>query len=1307
MKRIVTIIAISFSFLLFFQDRLIAQNEILYPTEVIEAAYFDVTPPLRDMMVIEPGIRTREWKNNVVKNHMGFMEDIKNIPQLNGPDPVLQMKDGEKSTRSIGVNINGVGNLSGVAPPDTDGDVGPNHYFQMVNLAFAIYDKSGTLLYGPVDNSTLWSGFIGSWTGTNDGDPIILYDSYSDRWMATQFAINTGDGTQWELVAISQTGDPTGSWYRYAFQFTYMPDYPKFGIWPDGYYLSINQFQKIGSSYYWKGGGACVLNRDKMIAGDPTAEMVFFNLGTSYGSLLPADADGTLPPPTGTPNYFTRFTSGKLQLWELGVDWANTSNSTITRKPDISIASFSNSGFTINQPGTSTSLDDLADRLMYRLQYRNFGTHQAMVTNHTVNNGSNKAAVRWYEMRKTGTSWSLYQQGTYNPNDGNHRWMGSIAMNASGDIALGYSVSGSSTYPSIRFTGRNNGDPLGTMTIAETSIFSGTHSQTGVSRWGDYSCMSVDPINDQTFWFTTEYSNGGWSWKTRIASFDISETVVPIISVTPGSFDETLKLGQSSNQQMTVKNSGEGTLNFSTQIDYLSTGTGWLSVAPSSGSLSTGQTQICTVTFNTSTLSIGSYSAEINVTSNDPMNPLITIPVSLTVYSTTPAIVVNPVSIDFGQVIPGNTIQSSYTVTNAGNETLEIFNTVSNNTVFSANPVYFSIDPSEQQIVNVSFFPSNVGVVSGALTIYSNDPTQPQVQVQLTGEGFLPTPQNLDANVQGFDVNLSWNAPPGIGRQMLGYNVYRNNNILNTTLVTELFYEDTDVDGGIYDYKVSAVYDEGESLKAGPVTVTVGSPHIAINPLSFAEGLFPDETSTQVLQIQNTGELDLSVDLQLEYVVEKIGEPVAIDPEIYSGQLNQRTNEFGHEINYTPLDPVDGYCIPSADCSYGDGFTDFEMSEINNAGSGCSPNGYGDFTNMTADLIAGQAYNVTFRSGYSRQYVCLWIDFDNNDTFDESERLLTDFYLPNKNQYYTAQIVIPSEIATGENRLRVRANWLNSSSDPCADFNYGETEDYTVNITGAQVQWLSLDPVAVSIPSGQTVDINVIMNTIDLEIGTYYASILIYSNDPDNPFIEVPVSLEVLNLLADFEADNTQIMAGESVNFTDLSHGTPTSWEWAFDGGEPTTSGDQNPAGVTYNTPGTFDVSLTVTNDNGTDTETKTSYITVSEPPIPVADFDAGSTTIFAGESIGFTDLTTNGPTSWSWQFPGAEPQTSLVQNPTAITYNSPGIYDVTLSVDNAYGSDTETKFDYITVEALPVPEADFTVSSTIVFAGESIDFYD
>lgn len=490
--------------------------------KVITPVGFDISQKLSDIPPVTPGYLDQTWKEKVIPNKEGFLEEFKTEATWKGPDPVLQssMMKAASATAMIGQNFSGLSNTSGVAPPDTQGDVGPNNYFQMVNLSFQIWDKSGNSLYGPALSSTLWSGFTGPWTGTNDGDPIVLYDQIADRWIATQFSLpNYPAGPFYELVAVSQTGDPTGSWYRYAFEFANMPDYPKFGVWPDGYYMTINQFK--ATSLFFTGAAVCVLERSQMLSGNSGARMLLFNLGTTYGSLLPADADGSTQPAAGKPNYLANLGTNSLRIWEAKINWTTTSLSSVSLVKTLTTQSYSYSGITINQLGVSQTLDPLASRLMYRLQYRNFGSYEVMLTNHSVNaNGTGRAGVRWYELRNYGSGWNIYQQGTFAPADNTNRWMGSVAMNGNGDIGIGYSVSGTTTYPSIRFAGQsaaNSGSGL--LDVSETSIVAGTSSQTGVNRWGDYSMMSVDPANDNTFWYTNEYSNGGWNWLTQIASF--------------------------------------------------------------------------------------------------------------------------------------------------------------------------------------------------------------------------------------------------------------------------------------------------------------------------------------------------------------------------------------------------------------------------------------------------------------------------------------------------------------------------------------------------------------------------------------------------------------------------------------------------------------------------------------------------------------------------------------------------------------------------------------------------------------------
>jgi hypothetical protein len=483
-------------------------------------------------------------------------------------------------------NFEGTGNLYSVVPPDPNGDIGGDYYVQWVNLSMAVWHldrttNSATLVYGPASGSAIWAGFGGLCETTNQGDPIVLYDHLAGRWLMSQFAFTTTNpGPYYECIAISQTGDPTGAWYRYAFKTsdTIMNDYPHLGVWPDGYYMSTNQFDATNS---WAGAGAWVFERDKMLAGLPARQVYFnlYNVNQNFGGMLPSDLDGP-PPPTGTPEYFAEVDDSTwigpqdaLRIWEFHVDWTNPASSTfgVSGNPNaiilvsnfnpLCVSAVSYIKQCIPQPGTTARVDAVADRLMHRLQYRNFGSYATLVTNHTVDVGNSQAGVRWYELRRSGGAWGIQQQGTYSGDtpDSENRWMGSAAMDKDGDIAIGYSVSSSTVYPSIRYAGRLAGDPPDTLPQGEATLIAGGGSQvSSLARWGDYSMLGVDPTDDCTFWYTQEYypSTSSSGWHTRIGSFafptclatlkgDLQGTVTDHISGLPvagahvvaGSFD--------------------------------------------------------------------------------------------------------------------------------------------------------------------------------------------------------------------------------------------------------------------------------------------------------------------------------------------------------------------------------------------------------------------------------------------------------------------------------------------------------------------------------------------------------------------------------------------------------------------------------------------------------------------------------------------------------------------------------------------------------------------------------------------------
>ena len=494
------------------------------PVVVSAAVHSDVSGPLSSLVGVAASAATDKQK------HEKPLRVLPNMgTALNQADGALQTSSGPLVGTAAGLNFAGVGQgdysfTDQYAPPDTNGAVGATQYVQWVNTAFAVFDKStGKPISLPVAGNTLWAGFGGGCQNNNDGDPIVQYDKAANRWIFTQFSVSTTPYLQ--CVAVSTTSDATGSYARYAFSQPYFPDYPKLGVWPDGYYMSFNMFN--GNSF--AGARACALDRTKMLAGDPTATQQCVQLSASFASLLPSDLDGTTAPPANSPDFFMNFGSNSLNLWKFHVDFATSANTTFTGPTNIPVAAFSaacsGGGTCIPQPGTSNKLDSLADRLMYRLAYRTRGGVESLLVNHSVTAGSNRrnsvTSVRWYEIRSPNGTPTVYQRGTLGAGDGISRWMGSLAMDKVGDIALGYSASSGSVFPSVRYTGRLFTDPLGTMQT-ESIIQAGGGSQTGsLHRWGDYSAMTVDPVDDCTFWYTSEYlkTNGTWNWSTRIASF--------------------------------------------------------------------------------------------------------------------------------------------------------------------------------------------------------------------------------------------------------------------------------------------------------------------------------------------------------------------------------------------------------------------------------------------------------------------------------------------------------------------------------------------------------------------------------------------------------------------------------------------------------------------------------------------------------------------------------------------------------------------------------------------------------------------
>lgn len=512
----------------FVSVQLMAQkdNILRNPTE-IEVRFDGETVPLSEY-VEDPNaineITKTAKKGYHPKDDWILNENVNPLAKPNGDDPAWQQSYAPMApeTKSLSFNFNGIGD-TGVDPADPCIDVGPNHVIQMINGGsgsyFKVWDKNGNVLA----NATYLDNYMGFSAGA--GDPIVLYDEMADRWLMSEFA-SSGNVLH---VAISTTANPLGSWYTYSYNATNFPDYPKYSIWNNAYLVTTNE---NSSAVY-------ALNRTQMLSGTSGTAQRFTipHFGTiAFQAATPVSLNGTTAPPTGTPAMVMRIrddawsgaATDALEIWEFNINWNNANLTTLTQVATLNVQAYESElcGYTsfscIDQPSSNTNLDPLRELLMNRIHYRNFGTHESIVCCHVTDvNGNDRAGIRWYELRRTnGTAgtWSVYQQGTYSP-DAASRWMPSIGISATGNIGLAYSVSSSSVYPSLRYTGRKACDPLNTMTEPETVIIAGT-SANGSNRWGDYFAMGTDPSDGETFWFTGAYGQGN-GWNTRIAAFDL------------------------------------------------------------------------------------------------------------------------------------------------------------------------------------------------------------------------------------------------------------------------------------------------------------------------------------------------------------------------------------------------------------------------------------------------------------------------------------------------------------------------------------------------------------------------------------------------------------------------------------------------------------------------------------------------------------------------------------------------------------------------------------------------------------------
>ncbi len=717
-----------------------AQDQPLSPSYVGVGQYHGLSKPLRDIPAMTAGeyekmeIDAAKPRNEELRERLYPFESSA-LPK--GDDAAWQREMGTvQPPRAPIVSFDG--QSSPYFPPDCNGAAGPNHFMQTINSVYAIYTKTGALVAGPTNLNLLFGSVTGA--TCNDGDPIVLYDEQADRWLVVEFSVcGTND---YMLFAVSQTNDPTGAWHRYSFDVDDMPDYEKIGIWADGYYMGTNTSGTGKKDIY-------VVERSKMLNG-LTAQMVGFDNAwrpttiDGFMCVPPVDNDGAFAP-AGSPGLFITINDdaiagGSDQLWiyELAVNWTTPTSSTFTRSQQLGVPAFdSNFGANwdnIKQPGTTKELDAIPMVIMNAPQYRNFGSYQTLVCCHTVDvDNTDHAGVRWYELRRTSGTWSLRQSGTYAP-DAHSRWMGSISLNGQNELGLGYSISSTTVYPGIRYTGQSASayaTGAGVLDLAEQTVVTGAYSQTTYNRWGDYASICVDPSDDKTFWFTTEYIGSGGARKTRVASFQVGTAPagIDLVVLSPAVNPVTVNDGQTTTTSCSVKNQGTSASGTSNLKYYLSTdntysvgdillGTDAIAALGAGASVAAGKTVTIPAGTTPGTYYMLFYAdADAQVTETNETNNVGSVQLTVTSSAGTPDLVIlspatTPTTVNAGAVTTASCSVKNQGTAIAAASSLKYYLSADN--AYSAGDVYLATDAVGSLAANAS------SAFSKALTIPAN-----------------------------------------------------------------------------------------------------------------------------------------------------------------------------------------------------------------------------------------------------------------------------------------------------------------------------------------------------------------------------------------------------------------------------------------------------------------------------------------------------------------------------------------------------------------------------------------------------------
>ena len=1055
-------------------------NNVVHPSEIKHPVGFAVTNSLRN----KPIVTDFSLDNNefIYNEH----EDREINPNIHPPTNFDEIYRGQfNQTRSglpgIAPQIlkNFDGQDSGSYPPDTNGSVNENYYFQVVNTTYAIYDKNGNILAGPSDLNTIFDPNLPG-ANCNNGDPIVLWDEQANKWFYTEFSLcNNND---YMLIAVSQTDDPTGAWWSWSFDVDDTPDYMKFGIWQDGYYMATNT--SSGKDVY-------VFERDKMITGDPNPTMIGFDNPNrpdtfdGFHCILPLDNDGAWAP-NNTPGQFITIAdddqnnpADELWIFELNADWNTPSNSTFQRTQTLSVPSFAGN-FTgdwdnIPQPGTSQKLDGLSTILMYRANYRNFSGDQRLVVTHTIAESSDEGAIRWYELQNTGSGWSIRQTGNINP-DNTTRWNASIAINAQKEIGIGYSVSdGNSTYPSIRFCGQStaeNNNANGVMDIDETSIQNGQYSQDSYNRWGDYCNISVDPSDNRTFWFTSEYKKSN-THGTKIASFifpnscdypntqasnlqtnvqgqnqiDLSWTrgdgnQVIVLAKEGNAVDTDPSDGNSYNANSTFGNGDEiGTGNY---VVYNGTGT-----SVSITGLSSATTyHFAVYEFNTADNCYLVPGATANATTNGI--PTVETLSMLQVNDTDAQGQGNVISENGSAVTerglcwstsPNPTTTDNHASNGSGAGTYTV-----NLTGLTVNTTYYV----RAYAINAygTAYGDNVSFVTGCANPVSDFPyfenfdawTESNPTTDCTADASI----NFDdcwENVSGDDSD--WDILSG------------------ATSSSDTGPSDDVNGGGKYVYL--------EASNCFNKTASILTPHFdftnVANPyMTFFTHLYgADMGSLEVLYTTDNGNnwnsigtisddhgnAWLKVNANLSGLSGENNVQFKLTGVTGNGSRSDMAIDNFVIKDYTP--PAD-YCTSNGNMDYDTAITQVHFNQINN-NSGGKTNPYEDYTNISTVVQRSQNYNLSIyldTDGNYTVYSKVWIDWNQDGDFDDANEeydLGTANDVPDgATNNSPVSVSVPANATIGKTRMRVSAKY-NEYATACETGYDGEVEDYTVIVS--------------------------------------------------------------------------------------------------------------------------------------------------------------------------------------------------------------------------------------------------------------------